>query len=47
MLKLMVGFKSYGLIYLLGPSAPNIVSRPHTPKGQHFLRFHDFIESNL
>ena len=47
MLKLLTGFRSYGLIHLLGPSAPNIVSRPQTPKGQDFLRFHDFIESKL
>ena len=47
MLKLMVGFRSYGLIRLLDPSGPNVVSRPQTPKGQHFLRFHYSIESNL
>ena len=47
-LKLMVGFRSYGFIRLfLCPSSPNVVSRLQTPKEQHFLRFHDFIESSL
>ena len=47
MLKLVVGFRSYDLIRLLGPSGPNIVSRPQTPELQNFEKFHDFIESNI
>ena len=42
MWKLMVGFWSYGLICLLGPSGPNVVSRPQTPKSNFFLRHYDF-----
>ena len=47
MLKLVVGFRSYGLIRLLGPIGPNIVSKPQTPKLKNFGTFHDFIESNI
>ena len=36
MWKLMVGFRSYGLIRLLGPSGPNVVSRPQIPKSGNF-----------
>ena len=47
MLKLVVAFRNYGMILLLGPSDPNVVSRPQTPKLQIFWKFHDFTESNL
>ena len=47
MLKLVVGFRSYGLIRLLGPSGPNVVSRAQNPELQNFGTFHDFIESNI
>ena len=47
MLKLVVGFRSYGLIRLLDPSGPNVVSRPQTQELQNFGKFHDFIESNI
>ena len=30
--KLVVSFKSYGLIRYLGPSDPNVNSSPQTPK---------------
>ena len=41
--KLELGFWTYGLIRLLGPSGPNIVSRPQTPKPSNFLRFNNSI----
>ena len=47
MLKLVVVFRSYGLIPLLGPRGPNIVSKPQTPELQNVGTFHDFIESNI
>ena len=47
MLKLVVGFRSYGLIPPLGRGGPNVVSRPQTPELQNFGTFHDFIESNI
>ena len=37
----------YGLICLLGPSGPHVVSRPKTPNGQDFSRYHNFNESNF
>ena len=40
--RVQVGFRSYGLIRLLGPSGPNVVSRPQTPKPKDFSRHHDF-----
>ena len=39
MWKLVVGFRSYGLIRLLGPSGSNVVSSPQTPKSRNFLRW--------
>ena len=42
MWKLVVGFRSYGLIRLLGPCGPNVVSRPQTPKSRIFLKNHGF-----
>ena len=33
-----------GWIRLLGPSSPNVVSRPQTPRARNFLGFDDFIE---
>ena len=42
-LKLELGFWTYGLIRLLAPSGPNIVSRPQTPKPSNFLRFNNSI----
>ena len=47
MLKLVVEFSIYGLIRLLGPGGPNVVSRPQTPELQNFGKFHDFTESNI
>ena len=47
MWKLVVEFKSYGLIRLLEPSGQNVVCRSKTPKSQSFWKFHYFIESNL
>ena len=41
--KLQLGFWTYGLIRLLGPSGPNVVSGSQTPRLRNFLRFHDFI----
>ena len=41
--KLEPGFWPCGWICLLGPSGPNVVSRPQAPRSRHFLRFHDFI----
>ena len=41
--KLQLGFWTYGSIRLLGPSGPNVVSGPQTPRSRHFLRFYDFI----
>ena len=35
----MVGFRSYGLIRLLGLSGPNVVSRTQTLKSRNFLRY--------
>ena len=46
-MKIGVRVQELWLNMSFGPSGPNIVSRPQTPKGQHFERFHDFIESNL
>ena len=42
MWKLILGFRSYCLICLLGPSGPNVVSRSQTPKSKSFLRRYDF-----
>ena len=42
--KLKLGFWSYGVIRLLGPVGPNIVSRPQTLRSIYFLRFQNFIE---
>ena len=47
MLKLVVGFRSYASIRLLGPSGPDVVSRPQTPNWQILLRFHNFIIKQL
>ena len=41
--KLEPGFWTYGSIHVLGPSGPNVVSRPQVPKSIDFLRFHNFI----
>ena len=41
--KLEPGFWTYGWIHVLGPSSPNVVSRPQVPKSIDFLRFHNFI----
>ena len=38
--KLELGLWTYSLIYLLGPSGPNLVSRPQPPSSRYFLRFH-------
>ena len=35
----MVGFRSYGLIRLLGLSGPNVVYRTQTLKARNFLRY--------
>ena len=45
--KLEVGFWTYDLIRLLGPSGPNVVSRPQTLRSGYFSRFHDFIGFTL
>ena len=42
MWKLVVGFRSYGLIHLLDPSGPKVVSRLQTPKSKNFLRHYNF-----
>ena len=44
--KLELGFWTYSLICLPGPSGPNIVSGPQTPRSKYFLRFHNFIDSS-
>ena len=41
--KLEPGFWNYGWIRLLGPSSPNVVSRPQIPGSRNFLRFNKFI----
>ena len=41
--KLKLKFWTYGLMFLLGPIGPNVVSRPQTPTSRYFLRFHSFI----
>ena len=41
--KLQLGFWIYGLIRLMGPSGPNVVSRPQTLRSRNFLRFHNSI----
>ena len=41
--KTVVFFWTYGLIHLLGPSGPNVVSMPQTLRSRNFLRFYDFI----
>ena len=33
----------YGLIPLLGPSGPDVVSGSQTPRLKQFLRFHDCL----
>ena len=50
--KLESGFQTYGLIHLLGPSGPNIVSRPRSQGQDIFWDFmtlldlsHDFWEN--
>ena len=45
MLKLVVGFKSHGLIHLLDLGCSNVVTRPMNQKLQNFLRFHKFLKS--
>ena len=40
--KLELGLWTYSLIYLLGPSGPNLVSRPQSLGSRNFLRFHSF-----
>ena len=40
--RLGLGFWTSGLIPL-GPSGPNVVFRPQTPRSRSFLKFHDFI----
>ena len=41
--KVKLGFRTYGLINLLGPSGPNAISSPQTPRSQFFFRFHNFV----
>ena len=41
--KLNPGFWTYCWIRLLGPSGPNVSSRPQTPRSRNFLRFCNFI----
>ena len=41
--KLELRFWTYGLIHLLGPSGPNAVFKPQTPRSTNFLKFHNFI----
>ena len=41
--KIELVFWAYGLICLLGPSDPNVVSEPQTPRSRNFLRLHNFI----
>ena len=41
--KLELRFWTYGWKRLLGPSGPNVVSKPQTPKLRHFLKFHTLI----
>ena len=41
--KLQPGFWTNGWIRLLGPSFPNVVSRPWAPRSVNFLRFQNFI----
>ena len=33
----------YGLILLLGPSGPDVVSGSQTPRSKNILRFHNLI----
>ena len=47
MWKLVVRFRSYGLIRLLGPNGANVASRPQIPKSQNFWKFRGFIKCNL
>ena len=35
--KVKLGFRTYGLINLLGPSGPNAISSPQTPRSQFFF----------
>ena len=42
-MKIGAGFRSYGLIHLLGPSGANVVSKPQTPKLQNVLEYRNFI----
>ena len=41
--KLKLGFWTYGLIRLLGPSGRIVVTGSQTSRSRNFLRFHDFI----
>ena len=41
--KLLPWFWTYGLIRLLGPGSPDVVSRSQTPRSRNILRFHNFI----
>ena len=45
--KLDLGFWTYGLMRLLDPHDPNVVSRRQIPKSRHFLRFLNFFGINL
>ena len=44
--KLELGFWTYGLIHLLGPSAPNAVSSPQTLRSWILVGFHNIIYSS-
>ena len=47
MLKLVVGFKSDGLIRLLGRSSRNVDLRRQNPNLQKFLKFEGFIVDQM
>ena len=41
--KMKLWFWTYGLIRLLGPSGPDVISGSQTPRSKFFLRFHELI----
>ena len=41
--KMKLWFWTYGLIRLLGPSGPDVISGSQTPRSKIFLRFHELI----
>ena len=43
--KLELGFWTYSLMCFLGPSGPNVVFWPQTPKSWNFLTYHILLES--